>query len=238
MTSSTPISQILVTDVSVKAGGSIRLIELNRPDKLNCLSLEMLNALFAALQKTEKASAIVLTGAGRSFCTGLDFKEIGDPKDVTSDSAGKHLQLLVRIFRWLITTNVPVVVLAKGHAVGGGAGLVACSQSAVVSPDFRFKLPGGNLAGLACVALPLCNLRSNGRVQIDAAWLGRELDATAARQLGLVDEVVSSAQLDETILSLKRGEISPELLLPKRWNDSEVGKTLAELDRFLRLGRI
>jgi enoyl-CoA hydratase/carnithine racemase len=234
MAPGTNIHQIAVTDVPAKAGGTVRLIELNRPEKLNCLSLEMLNALLAALRGGEIPSCVVLTGAGRSFCTGLDFREIGGPEDATNDSTKKHLQLLVEIFRWFLTAKIPTVVLARGYAAGGGAGLVACAKTAVVSTDFRCKLPGGNLARLATVAVTLFNFRSGGIFKSEADWLGREFDASAAKGMGLVDKVVSPEQLDDAIRAVKDGSLPPELIGPKKRNKHEVAKALTELEHFLQ----
>jgi enoyl-CoA hydratase/carnithine racemase len=226
--------QIVITDVRAQAGGTIRIIELNRPEKLNCLSLEMLTELLAALKNGENSSCVVLTGVGRSFCTGLDFKEIGSPEHATKDSANRHLRVLVNIFQWFLTARIPTLVLAQGHAMGGGAGLVACARTAVVTEDFRCQLPGGHLAKLACVAVSLFRLRASGNFQSEPEWLGREFNACEAEKLGLVDSVVSPGHLDAAIRAIKSGEILPELMRPRERNEHEVRNTVEELERFLQ----
>jgi enoyl-CoA hydratase/carnithine racemase len=225
---------IVTTDVPAQAGGTIRIIELNRPEKLNCLSLEMLTELLAALKDGENSSCVVLTGVGRSFCTGLDFKEIGSPEHATKDSANRHLRVLVNIFQWFLTARIPTIVLAQGHAMGGGAGLVACSRTAVATEDFRCQLPGGHLAKLACVAVSLFKLRAAGKFQDEPDWLGREFNACEAEKLGLVDSVVSAGHLDAAIGALKSGKIPPELTRHQERNEHGLRKTLEELERFLQ----
>lgn len=232
MASGPTISPVLVTDIPVPDAGAIRFIELNRPGKLNCLSLAMLGALRAALQAGENSSAIVLTGAGRSFCAGLDLKEIGGPEGATWASAGRHLQLLVEIYRWFLAARIPTLVLARGFAAGGGAGLAACAQTAVVAADFRYKLPGGPLAGLAAVAVPLFNLRSADGPRTD--WLGREWDAKSAGDAGLVDRVLSPEQWDDSVRAIKRGQRLSELMIGRRKSPPAVIQAQDELDRFLR----
>jgi enoyl-CoA hydratase/carnithine racemase len=234
MKQSTNMRQIMVTDIPAQSGGTIRYIELNRPEKLNCLSLEMLTDLLAALQEGENSSCVVLTGVGRSFCTGLDFKEIGSPEHATKDSANRHLRVLVEIFRWFLTARIPTLVLARGHAMGGGAGLVACSRTAVVTEDFRCQLPGGHLAKLACVAVSLFKLRAAGNYADEPEWLGREFNACEAEKLGLVDSVVSPRSFDDAVRAIKSGEILPELMRPRERNEHEVRNTVEELERFLQ----
>lgn len=182
-----------------KAGQTDRLIELNRPEKLNCLSLDMLDGLLRAL-RGGKADRIILTGAGRAFCTGLDLEEVR-----TAEGAKRHLRRLTAIYRWLLRTDCATVVLARGYAVGGGAGLMACAKTVIVSTDFAFRLPGGPLARLASVVPPVCNLRTGGRTPGGSAWLGCDLDATEALRLGLVDLVVSPGEWSAWVESVRNG---------------------------------
>jgi enoyl-CoA hydratase/carnithine racemase len=230
--------QIAVTDIPNRSGGIIRLIELNRPEKLNCLSLQMLKSLLAALQDGEKSDCIVLTGAGRAFCTGLDFNEIGGPENATVRSVSEHLQLIVQIYRWFLTARIPTIALARGYAAGGGAAFAASAQTTIVSEDFRCKLPGGNLARFATVAIPLFNRRANERPRNDAGWLGREWDATEAKRLGLVDQIVTSEQLENIIRSVKGGELPPEYFGNPKRCDYPVKNTLEELEGFLKNARV
>jgi enoyl-CoA hydratase/carnithine racemase len=126
------------------------------------------------------------------------------------------------------------VVLGRGYAAGGGAGLVASARTVIVSTDFRFKLPGGNLARFASVALPLFNLRATSKPPHDDGWLGHEFDAAEARRLGLVDTVVPTQRLHILIESARKGIIAPELLRRIRPNETSVTKALTALAEFLK----
>jgi methylglutaconyl-CoA hydratase len=245
--------RIKVTDFTDPSGRTRRLIVLNRPEKLNCLSLEMLDGLLAALENT-KADQIILASAGRAFCTGLDLDEVKSTNGGVSESGcsvepaarnrraaptlqhggRRHLERLVAIYRWLLQTRCETVALAGGYAVGGGAGLMACAKTVIVSDDFRFRLPGGKLAQLAAVVPPVCTLRTGGKVPAETGWLGCELNADEARQLGLVDRIVSSVELSALIESVRDGRMPLELQKPVTFGEGPVRSTLSELDQYLQ----
>ena len=113
--------RVHTSEVLIPSLGRVRFIELHRPEKRNCLSLDMLGNLLLALQGSEGSSLVVLTGAGSSFCAGLDLGEIGYP-DATAVSARAHLERLAAIYSWLLDAAIPSLVFAKGYAAGGGAG--------------------------------------------------------------------------------------------------------------------
>ena len=86
-----------ITDARDPGGRRTRVIELQRPEKLNCLSLAMLDELLAALEDCP-ADRIMLAGAGRSFCSGLDLSEVAAP-----GGSRAHLERLVKVYRRLLT---------------------------------------------------------------------------------------------------------------------------------------
>jgi enoyl-CoA hydratase/carnithine racemase len=227
------LSRIAVADISRKDGGTTRVIELSRPEKLNCLSLAMLDSLLAALQSSGQADCLVLTGAGRSFCAGIDLNEIGGPNSSARTGAKEHVRRLVDIYRWFLTTKSHTIALARGYAAGGGTGLIAGARTVLVASDFRFKLPGGTLARLASVALPMINLRAGAKSSHKTAWLGREYDAASAKNLGLVDHVVSLEYLAQLIERARKGESAPEFQERRAPSRSAVKRTLSELDQFM-----
>ena len=131
--------------------GGILHIQLNRPDKRNALNDEMFDELVAAAEAGRDnpgLAAIVVSGAGRSFCAGLDFsahktfanegavgqRPFADPND--TDSAGQRRpgrgQRIVRAFR---DSPVPVIAAMHGHAIGGGLQLALGADIRIVTPD-------------------------------------------------------------------------------------------------------
>jgi enoyl-CoA hydratase len=217
-----------VTDVSDVGAGKSRIIELRRPAKLNCLSLAMLDELLTALEGCA-AKQLILTGAGRSFCAGLDLQEIAGP-----DAGRGHLERLVRIYDWFLRASIPTISLARGHAVGGGAGLAACARTVIASADFRIRIPGGRLASLAAVVIPICKLRTQGKALAHQGWLGCDLDAGAACRLGLVDQVIPTAGWEELIRSARCGMIPLEWRAAAKPNGKAAARARMELEEFLR----
>ena len=221
-------AEIEVTDVANVAGGSARIIVLRKPAKLNCLSLAMLDRLLLALEGCA-AELLILTGAGRSFCTGLDLREI------TSPTSGKaHLKRLVAVYQWFLRDRVPTVVLARGHAAGGGAGLAFCARTVIAAADFRVRIPGGRLAALAAVVIPICKVRAKGRAPARHAWLGSDFDAAEACRLGLVDQVVPAARLESLIRGARRGAIPPEWFAASKRDPKATAPLRTKLEEFLR----
>lgn len=222
--------RVHTSEVLIPSLGRVRFIELHRPEKRNCLSLDMLGDLLLALQGSEGSSLVVLTGAGSSFCAGLDLGEIGYP-DATAVSARAHLERLAAIYSWLLDAAIPSLVFAKGYAAGGGAGLVASASQVVVSEDFRFKLPAGNLAALASIAVPVLDLRAGELAGED--WLGREIPANEARAMGLVDSVISKGAWEQCLGELRRGSFPCGIELNPRVQRLKLRETLESLKRFV-----
>ena len=202
------------------------MIELRRPEKVNCLSLRMLDDLLAALDDC-RASRIILTAAGGSFCSGLDLKEIAGVA-----GARMHLERLAGIYRQLVSTGSSTVALVRGFAIGGGAGLLACARTVIASSDLRVIVPAGELAALASVVTPILDLKTGaGRGQ---AWLGCDLDASGALRAALVDRVLPPDQFDALVQEARRGALPPELVDSPARDTSAVADALRGLDAFLR----
>ena len=181
--------------------GDIATITLNRPEKRNALSLEVMLELtraFAAIGESE-ALGIVLAANGPVFSAGHNF----------ADMAGASLPLTRKLFEVCTVMmdtiqSVPQPVCAKVHALATAAGcqLVATCDLAVAAEDAGFALPGGK-GGLFCHT-PLVALGRNvGRKRaLEMALTGDPIDARTAADWGLVNKVVPPADLDAAVADL------------------------------------
>jgi len=181
------------------ARGVLRLT-LNRPDAFNALSEGMLESLltaFDAARVDEGLRAIVLGGAGRAFCAGHDLKEM---------RADPSLAYYERLFHectavMLAIQRVPVPVIARVHGVATAAGcqLVAMCDLAVAVETARFAVSGVNL-GLFCSTPSVALARNVPRkTAFEMLVTGDFIDASTARERGLVNRVVAIGRLDAEI---------------------------------------
>jgi enoyl-CoA hydratase/carnithine racemase len=191
----------LQTIVVTEEGATAR-VTLNRAEKRNALSLELMEELITALRTlgaNRDLRAIVIEGAGVAFSAGHDLSEM----------VGRELSFYQQLFdvcTELMETihRVPQPVIAKVHGVATAAGcqLVAACDLAIASEDARFATPGVKI-GLFC-STPMVPLsRAIGRKRALAMLLtGDLIEASTALEWGLVTRVVPSEQLDDAVNDL------------------------------------
>jgi enoyl-CoA hydratase/carnithine racemase len=194
------------TDVLlVEDRDAVRVLTLNRPEKLNALDTALTRALDAALDAADAdraVRAVVLTGAGRGFCAGADLREFSgltpDRPDAVLERAALTARLQVRMQRMA----KPVVSAVRGVAVGGGAGLAIGADMAVAGSDLRFGYP--ELKHSIVPALVMTGLvRHLGRkLAFELVSTGRLLDAGEALEHGLVNRVVEPDEVVAAALGI------------------------------------
>jgi enoyl-CoA hydratase/carnithine racemase len=183
----------------------IAFLTLNRPDKFNALSIELLSALQGALDAIagdRTVRVVVLGGAGKAFCAGHDLKEMREnpSRDATRALFDRCAKVMLTI------TRIPQPVIARIHGVATAAGcqLVASCDLAVASSKARFAVSGVNL-GLFCSTPMVALSRNVPRKQaMEMLLTGEFIDAETALHYGLVNRVVPTEALDEAVATLAR----------------------------------
>jgi enoyl-CoA hydratase/carnithine racemase len=177
-------------------------ITLNRPEKRNALSLELMRELMETLLELgadPALRAIVIEGAGPAFSAGHDLSEmIGRTVGFYQELFGVCVELMETIHR------VPQPVIAKVHKVATAAGcqLVAACDLAVASDEARFATPGVKI-GLFCSTPMVPVSRAIGRKRaLELLLTGEPIDAVTAMDWGLVNRVVPLAELDDAVTVL------------------------------------
>jgi enoyl-CoA hydratase/carnithine racemase len=177
------------------AADDVVTLTLNRGERMNPLSSEMIAALEAELQSVGSARAVVLAGAGRAFSAGHDLKEM---RAHTADQTFQQ-KLFEDCNRLMIgLTRVPVPVIARVHGIATAAGcqLVSMCDLAVAAEEARFALPGVNI-GVFCTTPAVGVVRNVGRKRsMELLLTGEMIDARTALAWGLVNRVVPAAELD------------------------------------------
>jgi len=189
-------------NISVGFDESSATITLNRPDKRNALSLELMEELITALREVaprDSVRAIVIAGAGPAFSAGHDLSEMID----RDEAFFSHLFEVCTVMMETIQ-DLPQPVIAKVHGIATAAGcqLVAACDLAVAAEDARFGTPGVKI-GLFCSTPMVPVSRAVGRKRAMQMLLtGETIDALTAVDWGLVNRVVPVSELDGAVASL------------------------------------
>lgn len=179
--------------------GDVLTLTLNRPDRGNALNTPTVEALLDALEQAgaRGPAAVVLTGAGRNFCTGFDLADL----DTVTD--GDLLHRFARIEQLLQNLHhapFPVVALAKGRNFGAGVDIVCACGERIATPDARFRMPGWRFD------LALGTRRLAARIGADRARAilrdAADFSATDARAWGLLTDVAEESAWPDTIRAL------------------------------------
>jgi enoyl-CoA hydratase/carnithine racemase len=171
-------------------------ITLNRPESLNTFTLALASELTAALQQLDgdsRVRAIIIKGAGRAFCAGID---VGDFFDKSTLEYREWIERMETPLVTISRLNKPVIAQVHGVAAANGAGLVAAADLAVAADNASMGLTAINV-GLNCVGPVVPVSRSVGRKRaMELLLYGELIKAPAALEMGLVNKVVPVADLE------------------------------------------
>ncbi len=212
----------------------VRILTLNRPEKLNALSAGLVDALsheLADAADDEEVRVIVIGGAGRSFCAGYDLDEEGsDDHEVVAAGLRRSLAKLIEIY----DQPQPVIASVQGHCLAGGCDLMMRCDLVVAADDAVFGQPEIRF-GSAIVAHVMPWLIGARRAKELVMTGFDRLDATTALGYGLVNRVVPRGDLDKATLDLARSlaVVDPDVMrLTKKalnagWEESGFRQALA-----------
>jgi methylglutaconyl-CoA hydratase len=176
-----------------KQSPQITLLTLNRPERRNALTIELMNELSAAIENADadpKQRILILRGAGKAFCTGLDLEEAAKQDPHTT------AEMVARTLIALAKTRLVTIAIVHGAAVAGGAGIMSACDFVIAAERTKIGYPEvrrGLVAGLVMTFLR----RQLRERDLREVLLASELfDAARARELGLVNRVVPPSELE------------------------------------------
>jgi len=191
--------------VEVTERNAVAIVVINRPEVHNAFNAALireLTATFSALDGDEGIRAVVLAGAGKSFCAGADLNWM---KKMAAYDAAENLadaQALALMLRTLNGLSKPTVACVRGAAFGGGVGLVACCDIAVAAHDAIFSLSEAKLGLIPATISPYV-IEAIGARQARRYFLTAErFTAAEAFRIGLVHDIVPEPELDARINEL------------------------------------
>jgi enoyl-CoA hydratase len=192
------------TPVLTADRGAVRLITVNRPDKLNALNAETLDALLAAFEAAEAAPevrCVVLTGAGsKAFVAGADISQMNTLTPVQGRDFSLRGQKLMRRIEKM---PKPVIGMINGFALGGGLELAMSCHLRIAADNAKVGQPEVNLGLIPGFGGTQRLLRLAGRAAtLELCLAGAPIDAARARELGIVNRVVAAAELETETMKL------------------------------------
>jgi len=189
-------------EIQVEMDGPVVTVAMNRPEKRNALSLNLMKEMVDCLSgigREEKAKVVVLRGNGPVFSAGHDIREmaVGDMQEYrTIFATCMEMMLLLH--------EIPQPVIARVHGIATAAGcqLVAACDLAIAAADTRFATPGVNI-GFFCTTPMVALSRAVSRKKaLEMLFTGEFISAQEALAHGLVNRVVPVAELDATVTDL------------------------------------
>jgi enoyl-CoA hydratase/carnithine racemase len=184
------------------SGDGVVLMTLNRPDRMNAITFQMFDEMHAfcdELIADDDARALVITGAGRGFCAGLDLDEAYTLADMSPHEMMLGQQRWAGAFAKFHELPQPVIAAVNGPAAGGGLGFALVADIRLASPAARFNAAFvriGLSAGDVGVSWSLPRVVGLGRAA-EIMLTGRFVEAEEAERIGLVNRVVPAEQLLE-----------------------------------------
>ncbi|MBI2197220.1 MAG: enoyl-CoA hydratase [Candidatus Rokubacteria bacterium] len=219
----------------------VAVLTLNRPDRLNAMSRGMLDAMLEVLPRLAEDPAVgvvILTGAGRGFCSGGDVKamaEGAESGEMGFEDKAQALRARMEVSRWLHEMPKPTIAMVRGAAAGAGLSLALACDMRVASDTARFATAfarvgySGDFGG----SFFLTQLVGTAKAR-ELYFTADVLDAQQALALGLVNRVVSDSQLEEQTLALAtrlaRGPSVTYRYMKRNFNAAETGTLTDMLD--------
>lgn len=192
-------------------------ITLNRQEKRNALSIQMIAELQAALDEIEKTHTrvVILTGEGKAFCAGIDLdylQAIGQQSAAENQDDSKRI---AKMFRKIWSYSRPLIAAVNGHALAGGCGIATLCDFTLSVPEAKFGYTEVKIGFLPAIVSVFLTRQVGEKRARDLLLTGRLVEAAEARELGLVNEIVPAEnlmrrahELAETILAASPSSIT------------------------------
>lgn len=187
----------VMTNLLIEDRGHVRLMMLNRPKSINSMDMALYTRLIEALEgadSDDNVRAVVLTGAGRGFCSGADTREFERLVPADEGLVADRAELTYRLHHLIPRLRVTVIAAVHGYAVGGGAGLAQACDITVAAQDSQIGYPEIRHGLVAAVVMANLVKQIGQKAAYSLVAEGRVVDAQEAFRLGMVTHVVPEGQ--------------------------------------------
>src|SRR5689334_9918022 len=185
----------------VEQHGDLLRVTLARPERRNAFDAELIGELTGAFESVgEDVRAVLLSGEGDSFSAGADVDWMRSSVVLSYEENVADARRLRKMLETIDSCPAPVVARVHGHALGGGCGLVACSDIAVAAPDAQFAFSEVKLGIVPAVISPFALAKIGSSAARRWFVTGERFSADVALRIGLVHQVVADpADLDAAV---------------------------------------
>jgi methylglutaconyl-CoA hydratase len=176
------------------------VLTLNRPERRNSLTIELMSELTEAVgvaERDETQRILILRGAGKAFCTGLDLAEVSQ-SEKAHDSAGAVARMLLAISQ----TRLVTIASVHGAAVAGGAGIMSACDFVIAAERTKFGYPEARRGLVAAAVMTFLRRQLRERDIRELLFTGELIEADRALEIGLINRVVSPDGLDSEVQKL------------------------------------
>jgi len=183
------------------ADGDVVTVTLNRPDKRNAFNRAMLDELSRAFERAaeEEARVVVLGAAGTVFSAGADLAEMQRLQTASYEENLEESRRLAALLKKMRASPFVIIAAVQGHAIAGGAGLVAASDIVVAAAGAEFGFTEVNIGFIPAIVATFVLRRMNGSDARDLLLTGRRVEARAAMAMGLVNAVAEADSLGREV---------------------------------------
>src|SRR5580700_881669 len=191
------MTQVNYKTIQLAYDSGIATITLNRPDRRNAISFELIDDLLRALQEVEASDArvLIVTGAGKAFSSGMDLDNLKSLIGRSPEENLKDSDTMVRLFRALYEFPKVTIAAVNGAAIAGGTGVALLCDFTLAVPEAKFGYTEVRIGFVPAIVSTFL-LRQVGEKQArDLLLTGRIIGAEEAARMGLVSEIVAPEQL-------------------------------------------
>jgi len=212
------------------------IVTLNRPDKRNAISYELIDELLRALQDAENSAAqiMILTGAGKAFCSGMDLDNLRSITQRTPEENHADSETMARLFRRLYDFPKVTIAAVNGPAIAGGCGLATLCDFTLASTEAKFGYTEVRIGFVPAIVSTFLLRQVGEKHARDLLLTGRIIAAEEAFRMGLVNEIVAPDKLMEraqalaaTLLQNSPASLLATKRLLKKYSSPELDQQIA-----------
>src|SRR6195256_6729990 len=187
----------MYSTLTLEFSGEIAKITLNRPDKRNAISTQMIAELQTALDTIEKSHSrvVVVTGAGKAFCAGMDLEMLAAITKQSPTENQEDSRRIAKMLRRIWSFPRPLIAAVNGAAYAGGCGIATLCDFTLAAPEAKFGYTEVKIGFLPAIVSVFLTRQIGEKRSRDLLLTGRIISAHEAREFGMVTEVVPADQL-------------------------------------------